>query len=228
MSRRQRHINPGAAGAVLALDSRFMGGLTTSSVDVWPDRTSNGNNAEQPTVALQPEYQLAAQGGQPSIRFDGINDLMSLTGAIPVDEYTFIGLVKKATAASSMVPVASLGGGLAQQPYLSFSNGQIFIVGSEGYKTNANGSFTGWSVISIDIAGTAGAGFKFWLGGVDQALSAFSASATATELDSIGANSLGFSSGSVSSASVFDSVLNDSTRKRMEQCIAFSFKLPCS
>lgn len=77
MGRRVRHLNPGSAGAVLALDSRFISGLSDGDpVSTWSDRSGSGNNATQ-TGTARPTFETAEQGGQPVIRFDGSNDYLN-------------------------------------------------------------------------------------------------------------------------------------------------------
>jgi len=79
MRARHRHLNPGSAGAVLALDSRFISGLNDGdAVATWEDRTNSNNDATQSTSGNRPSYQTAEQGGCPAVYFD--NDFM--TGAL--------------------------------------------------------------------------------------------------------------------------------------------------
>jgi hypothetical protein len=80
MRARQRHFNPRDAGATIALDSRY--GFNQSdgtAVSTWDDRTRTNNDGTQATAASQPTYETNETGGQPAIRFDGINDFLSFT-----------------------------------------------------------------------------------------------------------------------------------------------------
>jgi hypothetical protein len=78
MRARQRHFNPGAAGATLTLDARFITGLSDgNAVATWEDRTASNNDATQTNSARRPVYKTALQGGQPVVQFDGATDLLN-------------------------------------------------------------------------------------------------------------------------------------------------------
>lgn len=47
--------------------------LNGSNVSAWGDKSGNGFTAEQATAAFQPTYNTTAEGGKPSISFDGSN-----------------------------------------------------------------------------------------------------------------------------------------------------------
>lgn len=69
MHRRARHLNPKDAGAFLALDSRFISGVSDgSSISSWTSRTGS-NDASQATSANQPVYKTNIVSGQPVVRF---------------------------------------------------------------------------------------------------------------------------------------------------------------
>lgn len=93
MRARQRHFNPGSAGAVLALDSRFITGLSDGDpVSTWIDRSGRGNNITQTSTA-RPTYKIAQQSGQPVIRFDGLDDSMINTSTSLVTAGSSWGLI---------------------------------------------------------------------------------------------------------------------------------------
>lgn len=77
MRARQRHLNPKNAGAIVALDSRFIAPQADgSAVSSWPDRLGGtANDFSQSTGASQPAYTLNAINGNPAVRFS--NDFMS-------------------------------------------------------------------------------------------------------------------------------------------------------
>jgi hypothetical protein len=73
MRARQRHFNPTAAGAVAAYDARFITGLSDgSNMAQWTSRTGT-NNATQPTVANQPNYETNEINGNPVVNFTAAN-----------------------------------------------------------------------------------------------------------------------------------------------------------
>jgi hypothetical protein len=78
MRARHRHFNPRDAGAKLALDSRFISGLSDGDpVSTWTDKSTTGTNVTQ-SGALRPTIEFSEQGGNPVVRFNGSN---SLTGS---------------------------------------------------------------------------------------------------------------------------------------------------
>jgi hypothetical protein len=81
MHRRARHLNPGSAGAVLALDSRFITGLSDGSlVSTWVDRSGQGNNATQAQGGgNQPSYKTQQQGGNAVVAFNGTGNWMGIS-----------------------------------------------------------------------------------------------------------------------------------------------------
>lgn len=75
MRARQRHLNPKAAGALAALDARFVTGLNNGdAVSTWTNRT--GSNDFTQTSTARPTFTTTSINGNPAITFDGVNDLM--------------------------------------------------------------------------------------------------------------------------------------------------------
>jgi trimeric autotransporter adhesin len=56
-------------------------GAGNGFVKIWYDQSGNGRNATQPTPANQPQIvasgAVITEGGQPAIRFDGVNDYLA-------------------------------------------------------------------------------------------------------------------------------------------------------
>jgi hypothetical protein len=72
-------------GLQIYLEANSLGLADGTAVDIWPDKTANGNNATQTTVAARPIYRAAGLNGQPSVQFDGVDDnfdLVASAGAI--------------------------------------------------------------------------------------------------------------------------------------------------
>jgi hypothetical protein len=78
MRKRQRHLNKSLRETACAFDSRFLSGFSDgSAVDTWTDLSSNSRNATQATSGSRPVYKTAIQGGNPVVRFDGSDDVLS-------------------------------------------------------------------------------------------------------------------------------------------------------
>ncbi|MFN8791984.1 MAG: hypothetical protein ACK5Y2_11070, partial [Bdellovibrionales bacterium] len=73
--------SPSVLSPALWLDATVSSTLTIATgVSAWRDRGGNGRSFVQPTAANQPAYSATAFFGQPGITFDGVNDVMNLTG----------------------------------------------------------------------------------------------------------------------------------------------------
>jgi len=110
MGRRIRHLNPGSAGAVLALDSRFISGLNDGdAVTTWDDRSNSNNDATQSTSVSRPTYETNEQGGNPCIRFDGVNDFLSYGTSVfgYTGDATVMAVIKATGAANEYGSVIS-------------------------------------------------------------------------------------------------------------------------
>jgi hypothetical protein len=79
MHRRARHINPKDAGARIALDSRFISGLSNgASVSTWSNRT--GANDFTGSGTARPSFTESSMSGNPAVTFDGVDDTMAASG----------------------------------------------------------------------------------------------------------------------------------------------------
>ncbi len=71
-------------------------GVTTvdGKVSAWADQSGNGNHAAQTTANYRPLYVASAQGGRPTLRFDGSNDVLSVgSPSLPMGSSTRTGFV---------------------------------------------------------------------------------------------------------------------------------------
>lgn len=56
----------------------------------WPDLSGNNNTATAASAALRPTFVTNALNGKPAVRFDGTDDLLSLTSAVTTVRTVFI------------------------------------------------------------------------------------------------------------------------------------------
>jgi hypothetical protein len=69
------------SGLALWLDATDPSTITVATgVSQWRDRSGNARHFTQPTPANQPDYSASSFFGQPGVTFDGVNDVMNLTG----------------------------------------------------------------------------------------------------------------------------------------------------
>lgn len=116
-------------------------GITTvdGNVSSWADQSGNGNHATQSTVANRPLYVASAQGGKPTLRFDGSDDYMSNPSA----SYS----ITHATGSTvfSVYFINSLSSPASQVPYMlgstTYSNGKVV-----GYLSSGKMNVGSWGV----------------------------------------------------------------------------------
>ena len=245
MGRRVRHLNPGSAGAVLALDSRFITGLSDGDpVSTWSDRTSNGNNATQTGIA-RPTYETAEQGGQPVIRFDGTNDVFSLgtsTGLQPSTLTSIFVMVRNSDWISASFgiiwckPNANYAG---DGYYITVEANTVnkIVAAVNGFvanldtSSNVNTRFPLGTAVIFEVniqpqrADFVSNGSVFFSSIKTQSITATS------DIKYLGDNSPGYSSGHYPgdfAQVIIAPNLADSLRRRLEHSAAFAFKIPCS
>ncbi len=86
-----------AGGLKFWLKADAITGLSSgSAVLSWPDSSGFGNSASQATANQQPLWIANALGGQPVVRFDGLNDTLNLASQITTARSVFI-VVKHAS-----------------------------------------------------------------------------------------------------------------------------------
>jgi len=93
------------AGCKLWLRADTITGLTDGqALTTWLDESGLGNNATQATAAAKPLYKTNIQNGRPVVRFDGVNDFLSVSGnpiARTQTEFAYFAVAKINTAGSN-------------------------------------------------------------------------------------------------------------------------------
>jgi hypothetical protein len=102
MRARHRHLKPSSVGATIAYDARYLTDADGTGIQTWADRSGNGRDLTQSTVAERPTFKTAIQGGQPVLRFDGSNDNL-LTASYAVTNVTTGFVVQQSTQNSQGV-----------------------------------------------------------------------------------------------------------------------------
>jgi hypothetical protein len=68
--------------------------LNGSTVSIWADQSGNGNDAIQPDLRRQPFLVRDGLNGKPTIRFDGLDDRLGLTGSKRMTQISFFMVFK--------------------------------------------------------------------------------------------------------------------------------------
>lgn len=84
MHRRSRHLNPLHAGAIMALDARYLlvaphSNTNNDTLSSWPDmaRLNDATQDDVGEIGSKPTFLTNILGGNPVVRFDGSNDVMT-------------------------------------------------------------------------------------------------------------------------------------------------------
>lgn len=235
MRARQRHFNPGSAGAVLALDSRFIFGLSDAAqISTWTDRSGRGNNATNsgsPRPTLQPNQ----AAGYPSVKFDGVGNFMIFTGISAGTDHTSIAVLKLAPNLTNGFRFGGVLGGDANNIAPIFVSGQDVANMNVGYTVTTGGaavvainaSTDPWRVCATNRNGTSVNTFVSSQPETTQTLPANS-SANIVHLGRRGVSSPLYYNSYVSSVAIFAPRPSASVYARIRHLFAYSFKIPCS
>jgi len=244
MHRRARHLNPGSAGAKLALDTRFITGLSdTDPVSTWSDRSGNGNDATGSSTT-RPTYETNEQGGQPILRFDGSNDYLSIADAASLDADTYLQLhigysMRQSSSVGTLVGKRRTdGGGTFNYAVYSISLATYCVWGenvNEGLAILSSSETVNQRYL-FDYSYKKN-DFKVYRDGVSQATSTLQN----TNIDLVPNNTpVLIGSGPSSNPSLwpaycdimfvsfFKDEMSTSLRRRLQHASAFSFKIACS
>ena len=241
MHRRARHLNPGSAGAVLALDSRFISGLSDGDpVSTWSDRTASGNNVTQ-TGSARPTYETFELNGNPSVRFsptqtlkrDAVTIATALTAIMTTKFPT--GLRNHVCFEQAYQNSPSQGRAIAavDGSYNFWDSNELFMIDG-GYTTSRGVDWSPYSNISgasIQLYGMSSLRHIAKLNGVFVG----SQKGTPQSLASLtGPLIFGSTAGTIRvqhdffNLQVFEADLSNSLIRRLEHAAAFAFKIPCS
>lgn len=247
MHRRARHLNPGHAGALFALDARYGFALSDNSdVTTWTDRSSNAANGTQATTAYKPKYRTAIVGGQPAIQFTpaaSAQKFVEGTSTITSTSATTVSVVNMGSTCPTYGRAVSLS-------YGTFSDSGGVSACAPCLKNDVNVqimAFCGGGKGSIAVTADT---WYHWTSTFDgtNAINRLNESTTATSATAsnftITKYRIGFAfdsgsppgngsttgawGGYVSQVSVFSSAIGASLRKRLQFANALSFKISCN
>jgi hypothetical protein len=250
MHRRARHLNARHAGAGLVLDARRLTGLNDGgAVSTWSDASGNGWDATG-TSTSRPLYKTAIQGGQPVLRFDGLDDNLQITASGAIDFSKNVGGI---TAIAVCVESSITGDGFHQILFFSKNASGLTRFGLYTRNNSTSGSFCGARRLdadSVTFSNTAGTVSSFFvLSGVAnfasgnvssgkngiQAIAASlpssgntsNTSSTAVRVGATDASTNRFF-GDCGIIVAINSIISSGLKKRLEHSAAFSFKIQCS
>lgn len=244
MHRRARHLNPASAGAAMALDSRFITGLSDGDpVSTWSDRGGSANSVTQSGTA-RPTFETNDQGGQPVLLFDGSDDFLNGGDILDIgtNSLTMIVVAKRFSGVNTTLAGKSRAAATdARYSLLRESNNMLALYGFGGGGTVASVADTSTSarINTLEIQRTVAVRLIF--NGTQQASTAITGSdinnLNSTDSFFVGAyqGSGGstpplagyYWNGTIAQVLVMFEV-NSPLRRRLEHAAAFAFKIPCS
>lgn len=220
MRGRIRHLNPASAGATVALDARFLSGFADGdAVGTW---TGRGGSSPTASGSNRPTYKTNILNGQPVVRFDGVNDVMTDGGVSgSASDYSVL-VVRK----SNTFPIGSFWFTTRDTVDLTLGNnssGAYFSGSWQGTGVNAT-SFRVESWVFGSSTGT------IYVSGANSGLGG-SYSPVAITHYALGGDSI-FSTyyydGDIAAIAVIPSAVSAAVRKRIEHSLAFSFRVACA
>ena len=231
MRARQRHFNARDAGAVLVLDARYIDQADNTAVSTWSDRSRNSYNATQATGSLQPTFQTNELGGQPAVRFDGGDSLVSSLNSSTVlsGNLSYFCLARRRISNTSypLLIGFSTGGNYRGRALFLFVNNPSY--GQNAADVVGSVSITN-SVAFIASATKSGSTASVFVNGNSVGSGTPTTSAVTETQFYIGTGGGGgnYFDGDEFSVAVFNAGITASVRKRLEQSAAYSFKIACS
>lgn len=246
MRRRHRHFNARDLGAGFVFDARYIDQSDNTAVSTWSDRSRNGWDATQTSASLQPTFQTAEFGGNGVVRFDGSNDILSVSGAV--------GLLNNVAGATLMAVAKYVSGGPSgfgnsiffsnnasvSRARMSGGSASNYDVGgrrldADSFATINGSTFSASRIlIHVGVFDYSNSDLFLFLDGTQEASNTSFQTAGNTSATNSGSVSLGNNSapqpmnGDLGQALAFNTVLTASQRKRVEHAAAYSFKISCN
>jgi len=223
LSHNHAHFNPATAGATVALDARFLTGLADGAdVTSWAGRPGTSKTASEAGSGTRPVYKTAsgASRSAPVVRFAGSGRVLSCSSVASSQPYTIF-----LVSAIRSVQGRTLSGNpnnwlLGSWTTYSnrFYNGSAWVY--QGTDTSTD--------MIIHVARAASNAADYYQSGSANAL-AVSSTGAPDGLD-IGGGWVGseYSDADVSCVLAWTSALTDALRRRIEQSLAFSFRIACA
>jgi len=243
MNRRVRHLKSSSFGAAICLDSRFLALADNDPVATFTDVSNNGQSATASGTA-RPTFRTGIQGGNPVVRFDGTNNKMNLstnrfiTTAIT---WTLLVVSKVDATAGSFPAVFTTKTDLTQNWRIIASNNGSYSDFSFGSNSTSLGQlkFTAsaygtWHILAIRYNGSGAwqsLNYSAYVEGSAKTISnagafgADSSSPGAVGAEAGGGNKL---KGDIGYISLIQTNISDPLLKRLQNSLAFTWKMSCS
>jgi hypothetical protein len=243
MRARHRHFSYKAAGASLALDTRYIHGVAdNATVETWSDRSGNARDATQSNGSARATYKTAIQGGNGVLRFDG-NDRY-LSSFVTGTEYSVYCVYKRTgsntnafsnatfVVAAGIINTTSASGRRFQLAY-SDANGGTFANTSNTSAEMTIARNDNWNLHSVTAPIGSGTARYFVNEGNEQTadVSGLAGVTSGTVILRVGStswvNTFDFN-GDMGLVATYQTAHSASLRRRLNHHAAYSFKISCN
>jgi hypothetical protein len=238
MRARHRHFKHGAAGAEVALDTRYIHSVAdNTNVQTWDDKSGNGHNATQATASSRATYKATIQGGNGILRFDGSNDWYIIDFEIFINSFSVFAVFQTSGTNQRLIDQRGTGAagavkGWFIKPKQGNDNDGVFVDDSAGgWRGVSDSVSTSWHVASGHYSNLS---VNYYVDGVLKNTRSVSGGATVGNIETtkrihIGANVNGQSTqiynGDVGMLVVYKQEHAAPLRRRIENHAAYSFKI---
>ena len=222
LSHNHAHFNPANAGATVALDARFLTGLADGAdVTSWAGRPGTSKTASENGAGTRPIYKTAsgASRSAPVVRFQVSGRTLQISSVFASQPYTIV--LVSAIRANFNRTLSGIPNNWLLGSWGDYSNRCYF----GGWVYQGTESSTDMTIHTGRAASNAA---DYYQSGVAKA-TGVSANGSPDGL-SIGGGGLvpEYSDADVAAVVGFASALSDAVRKRIEQSLAFSFRIACA
>lgn len=228
------------SGLRLWLDASRISGLADGDpVSTWSDLSGQGNNATQSTTAAKPLYKTAIVNGRPVVRFDGVDDYLTVANTASFDMATpTIIVVGTASAGTgTFTGKITFAGGVgdasrrkldvrrASSTTFSFQSGA-----DAAFKASGTLSWAGFNVMSVVARGTTDYTLAVNGTAADATTPALDLTTYNTSALIIGAGTAGaeFLAGDIAEVLIYNRALSTAERKQVERYLGARYGVAIS
>lgn len=240
MRKRQRHVNPRHAGAVLVLDARYIAQADNTAVSTWSDRSGNGYDFAQATGANQPTLQVGEVGGSSIVRFNGTSTYLSRSDTgFPTGSVTVLGVHNLTTALANNFRVMFHYGQASNGSAIFYMYGENVPWGNEAFGVSQYGNQS--TIPNSTLANIVGSftrvstTYNIWKNGASKTIKTMQTNTATygTNGAAVGSMNAGISygdkfTGDLGFILLANSEWPDSLRRRFESALGYSWKIACS
>lgn len=238
MRARHRHFNPAHAGATLVLDARFISQADNSAVSSWASRPRGNFTMAQTNAANQPTLQLAEVNGQPIVRFDGSNDIMTCSRIATTSNFTAMVCVKGAGQSNRVIfGQRSISAATGRTQFCStgeaspFQKGRLFFNNGTSYNviSTTDAFDNNITLFCSESDGSGNSHVRVKNGGKEGTLTgqSWTPENADARLGALWEQSNQFS-GDIGAVTFFPEQCSDAMRTRAHHAAAYSFKISCN